>query len=94
MSDNLFISEVLFAIVATIAFLVFWQFYRTRNGVLRKIMMLYFLIEFFIYAASGLYFWMAEQHYNVISIETFRLVVIVPKCLVKCWLLYYLVRNK
>lgn len=93
MSDNLFISEIIFLVIGAISLSVALEFYRSKNGMLRKIMITYFLVEVFIYLASGIYFWMAEVGHTGLAIGYFRVMVITPKMLVLLWLLYWL-RNK
>jgi hypothetical protein len=94
MGGNLFVSEILMLTVTIIAFLVFWQLYRSRNGSLRKIMMAYFLAEVNVYGLSCIYWYMAAKGYDVLSTEVFRLIVLVPKAIVMLILLNYLRKQK
>lgn len=95
MTQSLFISELLFAIISTIALLVVWQLVRTHDkSVLRKIMITYFLIEVFIWGSSGWYFWAIENGRTVMSIDQFRMIIIVPKAIVKLWLFIWLAKQK
>jgi hypothetical protein len=93
MSNNLFFSEILFSIIITIGLMVFWQLYISKDGMLRKIMITYFLIEVFIYTASAIYFWMVEKGNTSLSIEMFRLIILTPKAAVKLWLFFWLLKN-
>lgn len=90
MTSNLFLSEILFMIITMIALAVFWQLYKSKNGMLRKIMIAYFLIEAFIYTASALYFWAIDQRHTNLPIEVFRLIILSPKALVMLWLFSWL----
>lgn len=94
MTDNLFFTEIMFTSIAMMALLVFWQLFRAKDGHLRVIMMTYFLVEFLVYSVSGIYFWMVEKRYTTLGIDTFRVIVILPKFAVKIWLLYYLVKKR
>lgn len=90
MTNNLFLSELMFITVAMIASLVFRRLYISKNGTLRKIMITYFLIEVFIYASSAVYFWMLEKDKAVVTVDVFRLIILTPKALVMLWLLSWL----
>lgn len=94
MDANLFISEILFAIISTISLSVAWQFYRTRNGQLRKIMIALFTVDGLVYIVSGFYFWLMYMKYTEIGIGTFRMIVLVPKALCMLVLLNYLNKQK
>lgn len=93
MSNNLFISEVLFTFIVMIGVLVFWQMCRSKDGMLRKIMIAYFLVEIFIYTSSAIYFWKVEKGTTTLSIEMFRLIVLLPKAAVKLWLFFWLLKH-
>lgn len=93
MTNNLFVSEILFLIITMIAMMVVWQLYISKNGTLRKIMITYFIIEVFIYSASAIYFWRQENDRSVLPIEMFRLIILTPKAAVKLWLFFWLLKN-
>lgn len=93
MQGNLFISELLFTIIICIAFLVFWQLKISKDGVLRKIMMAFFLIEIYVYMLSAIYWWMEDKGKLLMPMEMFRLVVLAPKAAIKLVLLWWLVKQ-
>lgn len=93
MNDELFISELLFCIIVTIGMLVFYQLYRSKNGVFRIIMLVYFAIDVYIYAFSAIYWYRSAHGYDVIPVGAFRLLVLVPKATIKLVLLWWLVKN-
>lgn len=90
MTNNLFLSEIMFVTIACIAALVMRQFIISRDGTLRKIMITYFAVEIWIYGSSGLYFWLIANTNFSLSIDVFRLICLAPKALVKVWLYVYM----
>lgn len=94
MSNNLFLSELMFITIAMIASLVFRRLYISRNGMLRKIMIAYFLVEVFIYTSSAVYFWMLEKSKPIVTVDVFRLVILTPKALIMIWLLSWLSKQQ
>jgi hypothetical protein len=93
MGSNLFVSEILMVTITLIAFAVFWQLMRSKNGVLRKIMMGYFLIEVYVYGFSVVYWWLVGKGKGF-DVELFRVLVIVPKAIMMLILLRYLIKQK
>lgn len=93
MTNNLFFSEILFTVIVLIGLMVFWQLYISKDGMLRKIMITYFLVEVFIYSASAVYFWKVEHGTTTLSIDMFRLMILTPKAAVKLWLFFWLLKN-
>lgn len=94
MFENFLFNEVLMAIVYLIAIFVVLEFARTKDGVLRKIMIAYFSVEAFMYMASAVYFAGIRYHFLYISPDLFRATVLIPKVVVKLWLLWYLVKGR
>src|SRR6186713_401818 len=92
--SNFIITEILFAIVWIIGAFVLREFVISRNGMLRKIMITYFSVEVFTYLGAGIYFLATEEKWTDMSINAFRIIVIVPKVCVKLWLLWYLKRGQ
>lgn len=90
MSNNLFLSEIMFITITMIAGLVFWRLYVSKNGTLRKIMISYFLVEVFIYSSSAVYYWSVERGGEWFSVDVFRMIVLMPKVAVMLWLLSWL----
>jgi hypothetical protein len=94
MSNELFISEVLFLIIMLIGTFVAYEFYKSKDGILRKLMIWYFVIDVYVYASSALYFWLSDIGFDVISLGMFRLCVLIPKAAIKLRILYYLRTKK
>jgi hypothetical protein len=94
MGDNLFISELLLAVIATIDLLIFWQFVRSKNGMLRKIFIFLFLIDAYLYIFSMIYWYRVETGMTVMTVEVFRMLVLIPKAIVMLVLLRYLIKQK
>lgn len=93
MSGELFISEILFAIIISIGILVLYQLIRSKNGTLRKIMIGYFAVEIWLFSWSAVYYYLAEQGTVLFSAGTLRLIVLVPKAVIKIMLLVWLVKQ-
>jgi hypothetical protein len=87
---NLIITEILFAIVYVIAFLIVREFIKSKDGQLRKIMITYFSIEVLMYLTSALYFILVYLKKDPLPLNSFRIIIIIPKVFVKIWLLWYL----
>lgn len=90
MSNDLFISEILFMIIGTIAFFVCRELYLAKNGMLRKIMIAFFAVEVFVYLFSAVYFWLLEQRQIDMGVGLFRILVLTPKAGIMLWLLWWL----
>lgn len=84
--NELVLSEVMTVIIVLIGFIIARDFYISRNGILRKILIWYFIVEVFIYALAFLY-WANDL---ALSVGVFRLIVLTPKFIIKVRLLYYL----
>lgn len=90
MVGNLVLSELLFAVIYVVAFLVLREFIKARDGMLRRIMIAYFCVEIFVYLGSAIYFFMVAYNMTTLSINAFRILIIFPKVVVKLWLLWWL----
>lgn len=90
LTTNILLTEVLFAIIYIIAFFILREFVNAKDGQLRIIMIVYFSIEILMYLGSAIYFYLIHIGKSPISIDTFRLMILLPKVGVKLWLLYYL----
>lgn len=94
MGSNLFVSEILMTTIAFISLAIFWQLVRSKNGMLRKILIAFFLIEFYVYAFSGIYWYLLSIEQMDMSVEVFRMLVIIPKAFVELVFLFYLAKQK
>lgn len=90
---NLFFSEILFTIIVAVATLVFWQLKMSKNGMLRKILMAYFLVEIYMFSLMAVFWWYADRGNPIMSIQAFRLWVLIPKTAIKVVLLGWLMRQ-
>lgn len=84
--NELVLSEVMTVIIVLIGFIIARDFYISRNGILRKILIWYFIVEVFVYSLAFIY-WLDVL---AISVGLFRLIVLVPKFIIKLRLLWYL----
>jgi hypothetical protein len=87
---------LLFYVSLTATFVV-REFIRTKNGILRKIMIWYYVMEIYTYGGSGVFFILFIK--NVIpmiwlNMGIFLIVIVVPKVIVKHWLLWYLTKGR
>lgn len=87
--NNFFFTELLYGVVWLVAIFVLREFIISKDGLLRKIMIAYFCVEIFTYGGAAIFFLLQHNHIEIISIEAFRIMVILPKVAVKLWLLYY-----
>lgn len=94
MDGNLFISEILMSTIALISLAVFWQLVRSKNGMLRKILITFFLVEFFVYCFSSVYWYLVSIGDMDMSVATFRMIVLIPKALIELVFLFYLAKQK
>lgn len=90
MNEGLIISELIFAVIYTIAIMVVVALIKSKDGQLRKIMIYYFTAEAFVYIGSGVYF----MHPEVMSINALRIFVCTPKAIGMLWLYRYLRNQK
>src|SRR5690242_5587259 len=93
MDVNFFISEMLTTLIFCGAILIFWQLKISKNGILRKILMGYFLVEAFIYMMAGIFWWCAYRSEPFISIEGLRIITLVPKAVIKIIFLWWVVKQ-
>lgn len=90
MTNDFIISEFLFSIIILIGAALCWEFIRSRNGILRKLMIWYFATEIFVYTAAAIYAYCGEYKITLVSIGIFRMIILIPKACIKLRLLYYL----
>jgi len=90
MEGNLILTEFLFFIVYSIGAFVLWEFIKAKDGMLRKIMIVYFAVEFTIYLLASIYFYLSYIKKPPVSPDAFRIIFITPKVCVKIWLLWWL----
>lgn len=88
------ISEILFGIVWIIALFVLREFIVSKDGMLRKLMIAYFLVEFYTYFGSALYLWGTHEGWTKLPIDQWRIIIIIPKVAIKLWLLSWLISNR
>lgn len=76
----------LLTIVLFVAIVTLWIFIISKNGRLRKIMIWYFIVEVFIFAC--LWYYLMEVEHNI-NFEYLLPVILIPKAIVKLFLLHY-----
>ena len=86
---TLIITQLLLSIIMFVAAIVAYEFYISRNGVLRKIMIANFTIEIFIYISTMTYVLLYEPVYSM-----WWNGILLPKAFIKLRLLYYLRTKK
>lgn len=84
------LSEYLFAIIYVIAALVFWEFIKSKDGILRKIMIGYFIVEVYAYLGSAIYFLLVDAKVHIFGIDIFRIIIITPKAIMMLCLWWWM----
>jgi hypothetical protein len=92
MSTLLFLTLFMFTIIAIVSFFIAYSFWESRNGILRKIMIFYFLTKGLSYsfAATALYF-MERRQVMFIEPSVGRLIILTPLTISMLMLLAYLI---
>lgn len=87
---NFWLAELFLTVLGIMDCVIMYQFYKAKNGILRKIMIGYFLIAAWVYLGAALYHFL--MHYNLIyvSIMTFSIIAVIPKVVVTLVLYKYL----
>jgi len=94
MNASLFVSELLLVLIGCMGFVVFWQLYRSKDGMLRKIMMNYFLTEVFMFFTFAIYWWLKSKKLIHFPIVYLLPIWLLPKAIIKIILLDWLRRNR
>lgn len=94
MDNELFFSELQFMIIFIIATLVSYEFYLSKDGILRKIMIWFFISEAFVYLGSGVYYWAHEVGFTNMGLPLFRTLILLPKTALMLRLLHYLTNKR
>lgn len=94
MRDELIISLILFIIISIISCVTAYKFYKAKNGVLRRLMIWFFIVEVYVYLVSALYFTLASYDIEPISMGLFRFIVLLPKAVMMLRILQYLKHNR
>jgi hypothetical protein len=92
--NSFILSEILFAVVWIIALFVMREFIIAKDGMLRKLMIAYFFVEFLTYFGTSIYFLGVREGWNKLPMEQWRVIVILPKVAIKLWLLSWLITNR
>lgn len=90
---NLPLIEVLLAVVYLVGAFVLYEFIRTKNGALRKIMIAYFADEVFTYVCAALFYLLQSMDKSPIHIHVYLVIILVPKAIIKV-ILYTWLRNR
>lgn len=94
MKAGLFISEVLFVSMAAISLVLAYLFFISKNGKLRKLLIIYFLCQWWVTTWSGTYFFLTEK--NIIRLmdwDSARIVALLPITCSMIALVAYLIRQ-
>lgn len=94
MNTEFWLSEILFFIVYSIALLVLREFVISKDGMLRKLMIAYFIVEFYTYFGAAVYYLGVHEKWITLRPETYRVIIATPKVCVKLCLLWWLVKNR
>lgn len=86
MTTEVFIQEVTFTVITTIAWLVAYEFIKSKDGILRKISICFCIYEGLIYFSTGIH-----TLYNTgIPLWVWRTFINVPKACIWLWLYFYI----
>lgn len=85
---------ILFTVVILVAVDVLVEFIEAKDGMLRKIMIVYFAIEVFTYTVLLAYIVAGRVGYHLPDIRFFALALILPKFAVKMWLRWWLKKGR
>lgn len=90
MIGSFIFAEIDLWITFFISLFVVWSFYKTVNGKLRKLMIIYFLVVAFTHGGAAT-FWLA-QRYNwfYLNPDIYRIIITLPKTIVMLMLYGYL----
>lgn len=87
-------SETLFSVVYIIAIFVLIEFVRAKDGMLRKLMICYFIVEFYTYFGASIYYLAVHERWTTMGSDIYRIIIITPKVFVKLALLTWLIKNR
>lgn len=93
MKPDLFIAQMLYGIMAAIAFILAYQFFISKNGILRRLMIFHFLCQCWSTGWSGLWFFMEYKGFQPTSFGVGRIISLAPLCLSLIFLLIYVVQQ-
>ena len=80
------VTTAIFSGVALICLILSYTFYKSVNGILRKLMMWYFFIR----ACTLLFALLYYYHPEVLLVGIFRVTILIPELLVMTRILYWL----
>lgn len=94
MKTDLFIAEFLYLLICVISIIIVYEFWRTKNGKLRVLMILLFSSIAWQNAFSGFYFYMIEvKKVIIVPFPLSRMLVLVPMAVAMILMLVYLVKT-
>ena len=91
---NFIVIELLLSLVGGIGVLVLREFIISKDGMLRKIMIAYFSVEVYTYLGMAVYLFLTRYKKIELDIDVVRYILIVPKVLIKLWLLSWLIQGR
>lgn len=91
MSNELFVAEILYIITTFIAAYVAYEFYQSKNGILRKILVFHFLSQAWAGIVNGVFFYFYERGFElVLSVGATRLIALTPLAISMILILEYI----
>ena len=92
--NQLIISEISLFVVAIISVLICIRFMSLKESEFMDIMIYYFGLEFFIYIMTVVFLYTKSNYFPYLSLDYFRMGVLLPKALIMIKLFIYLKNKK
>lgn len=93
MRADLFLALLSFVSMAVISMLLVYQFYASKNGQLRRLMIYYWAAQAWAMSYSAIWFWMDARGFKQVSLGVGRLIAIVPLNITMIMILLYIIRQ-
>jgi hypothetical protein len=95
MSWDLFIAELLFLIIGGGSLLLSLDFYYSKNGRLRKLLMWFFFSQFWVVSISGVYYFFTEKGFSFpIEFGVVRIIALTPMAIIMLLIRKYVRESK
>lgn len=92
--SNFILSEGLFAVVWLISLFIIREFWIAKDGMLRKLMIAYFAVEFYTYFGASVYYLCVHRGWWVPNNDLYRVIIILPKVVIKLLVLRWLLTGR
>lgn len=93
MKTDLFIAEILFMTITCVSMMLVWQFARSKNGWLRKLMIIHWAAQSWTTLWSGAWFWMESRGFEPVSFGVGRIMALLPLAVSMVLFLIYIVKQ-